>query len=110
MRQREERDLPGHAAVTIGMPRTRRTASTAPGACDFIGILQSTDEDSAAAPRRAADVSRGILGEAAGYLRGPKDTFQFVDLEEFMILERLGSGRPKDPRIAGFVSLASPMR
>jgi hypothetical protein len=48
-------------------------------------------------------------GEAIGYLRGPRDTFPFVDLEEFMILERLG-GRPlKDRRIAAFAADAVPV-
>lgn len=49
------------------------------------------------------------LGEAVGYIAGPKDTFDFVDEEEFMILERMGGKVPKDPRIARFVSLASPI-
>lgn len=50
------------------------------------------------------------LGEAVGYLKGPRDTFDFVEAEEFMILERLG-GRPVgDPRLARFTALAVPSR
>lgn len=50
------------------------------------------------------------LGEAVGYLRGPRDLFDFVELEEFMILERLGRKRPEEARMARFVALASPVR
>ena len=49
------------------------------------------------------------LGEAVGYLRGPKDVFDFVDDEEFMILERLGAKPPRNERITRFIGLASPM-
>ncbi len=49
------------------------------------------------------------LGEAVGYIAGPKDVFDFVDDEEFMILERLGGKFPKDERIARFVAMASPV-
>lgn len=47
------------------------------------------------------------LGEAVGYLNGPKDVFDFVDDEEFMILERLGGRSPRDPQLAGYLTVAS---
>lgn len=48
-------------------------------------------------------------GEAVGYLSGRRDTFPFVDLEEFMVLERLGDHPLSDPRLASFVALAVPV-
>lgn len=48
-------------------------------------------------------------GETANYFFGPREEFDFVDLEEFMILERLGGMLLGDSRIAGFVAAALPI-
>jgi hypothetical protein len=50
------------------------------------------------------------LGEAVGYLRGPKDVFGFVDEEEFMITERLGGRSLRDPRLRRYIGLAAPVQ
>ncbi len=49
------------------------------------------------------------LGEAGGYLFGPRASFEFLDLEEFMILERIAGQPPSDPRLSGFVARAAPL-
>ena len=48
-------------------------------------------------------------GEAFGYLTGPKDTFDFVDAEEFMILERLSNTPLANRRISRYIELAQPV-
>jgi len=50
-----------------------------------------------------------VVGEAVGYLRGPRQTFAFVDLEEFMIVERLGGHAVPDLRLAEYIAEARPV-
>lgn len=46
------------------------------------------------------------LGEAAAYIGFGREEFEFLEIEEFMLLERLGRHPLNDPRIARFAALA----
>lgn len=106
----------GHRALGWGWSRRIAYAALFP----FLSVnvarkaLQRLDNCGSDRPPMSAGLLLAIwlqslahaAGEAVGYLRGPRDEFDFVDKEEFMILERLAGARLTDPRIADFVSHA----